>query len=325
MTVQVGIIGTGGFSAVHGRILSKMEGVRVQAICGTTLGKAETLAAQFNDAKGYDNLTAMLDTERLDAVYICVPPMAHGELEAQLTERNIPFFVEKPLGVNTEIPQNILMQIRQKSLLTSVGYHFRYKDTVRVLRQTLQTRELGMSIGQWMTNMPLVPWWRKQEGSGGQFIEQTTHVVDLLRYCAGEVKEVYAAYGNRIMHNQHEHVTVADVGSVTMKLANGSVAAISNTCALPGGVDRVGLTFYTGVGILDWNPKRLDIIGADGKKELVDSTNAYEAENQAFIHAVRTGDRSLILSDYEDSYRTQLVTCAALQSASTGLPVKIET
>ncbi|MGP1666111.1 MAG: NEL-type E3 ubiquitin ligase domain-containing protein, partial [Rhodanobacter sp.] len=29
-----------------------------------------------------------------------------------------------------------------------------------------------------------------QEKSGGQFIEQTTHIVDLLRYCAGEVDEV---------------------------------------------------------------------------------------------------------------------------------------
>jgi len=31
----------------------------------------------------------MLDKQKLDAVYICVPPYAHGEIEHALIERNI--------------------------------------------------------------------------------------------------------------------------------------------------------------------------------------------------------------------------------------------
>jgi myo-inositol 2-dehydrogenase / D-chiro-inositol 1-dehydrogenase len=46
-------------------------------------------------------------------------------------------------------------------------------------------------------------------------------------------------------------------------------------------------------------------------------------ETEAFLHAVRTGDRSRILSDYEDGYKTLKVTCAAYESAKRGLPVKL--
>ena len=73
MTLQIGIIGTGWFSKVHADILTRMEGVRVASVCGTTLEKAEAMASVY-DATGYDNLEHMLDGEKLDAVYICVPP-----------------------------------------------------------------------------------------------------------------------------------------------------------------------------------------------------------------------------------------------------------
>lgn len=133
MTLRIGIIGTGWFSKVHAGLLQQMEGVQVQSILGTSSEKADRMAADYA-AKGYDQLTDMLDAEQLDAVYICVPPMSHGEIELALIERNIPFLVEKPLATDLLLPQKIEAAIREKGLLTSVGYHFRYQETVDQLR-----------------------------------------------------------------------------------------------------------------------------------------------------------------------------------------------
>ncbi len=44
---------------------------------------------------------------------------------------------------------------------------------------------------------------------------------------------------------------------------------------------------------------------------------------QAFIHAVRTGDRSVIRSDYADALKTTEVTLGANESARTGKPVQM--
>lgn len=326
MTLRIGLVGTGWFSRIHAENISKLDGVKVQAICGTSKEKAEEMAADFEGAKGYGQFTEMLASERLDAVYICVPPMAHGEIEKELIDRKIPFLVEKPLDVGIEEPKLILDQIKNTSLITSVGYHFRYKQSVIKLKESLDNKTIGLVSGQWMGDMPEVAWWRKQERSGGQFIEQTTHIVDLLRYVAGEVDEVFAFYGNRVNHKKYDQVTVADVGTVSLKMKSGVVATIANTCILPKGVSQIGLSFYTDQGIIEWQPDRLNIVDPSGSKvEDVSSDNPYIKESEAFLHAVRTGDTSGILSDYNDAYQTQLVTYAALESALTGVPIKIAT
>jgi len=45
---------------------------------------------------------------------------------------------------------------------------------------------------------------------------------------------------------------------------------------------------------------------------------------EAFIHAVRTGDRSVIRSDYFDALKTTEVTLGANESARTGKPVEMK-
>ncbi|MBD8071446.1 Gfo/Idh/MocA family protein [Bacillus sp. PS06] len=323
MTLKIGMVGTGYFSKLHCGILTTFKEVQLTAVCGTSKEKATIFASEYNNVSGYDNLTEMLDAEQLDAVYICVPPMAHGEIELELVKRNIPFFVEKPLGADLLTPSTILKELERKTLITSVGYHFRYKESVQMLKATLQEQQLGMVLGQWSGGMPMVSWWRNQDGSGGQFIEQTTHMVDLLRYVCGEIDEVFAYYGNQIMHKKVDAVTVSDVGTVNMKLSSGAVANISNTCILPSGVGRTGLTFYTDQGIIDFAPDKLTIQTPNGKVEHLDKSNPYIIENEAFIHALLTGDSSRILSSYQDAYKTQIATVGALYSTENGTPTKL--
>jgi len=46
--------------------------------------------------------------------------------------------------------------------------------------------------------------------------------------------------------------------------------------------------------------------------------------DQAFIHAVRTGDRSVIRTDYFDALKTMELTLGANESAETGQPVEMK-
>lgn len=324
MTLQIGMIGTGWFSRKHAEILEKQEGVSLRAVCGTSKEKAEKLAGDFAGAAGYDSLTQMLAEETLDAVYICVPPMAHGEIEEMLIQHRIPFFVEKPLSTDLETPKKILKQVKEAGLITSVGYHFRYSPETQLLKAKLERQTAGLITGKWTGDMPEVYWWRKQEGSGGQFIEQTTHIADLLRYLGGEAEEVYAVYGNMVNHKKYEDLTVADVGTVSLRMKSGAVVSLSNTCILPSGAAEVGISFYTNEGILNWEPGKLKQTGTNGTEQFqLDEEDPYEKESAAFLQAVKTGDVSGILSSYEDALETQKITVAATLSAAEGRPVKL--
>ncbi|WP_098742865.1 Gfo/Idh/MocA family oxidoreductase [Paenibacillus sp. EZ-K15] len=322
MALRIGIIGTGWFSKVHADILSNMDGVQVAAFVGTSQEKAARAVQGYASAKAYSNTEQMLDETKPDAVYICVPPFAHGEIESQLVQRGIPFLVEKPLGTNLDTPRQILHGVKKAGLITSAGYHFRYTDAAIKAAELLEGRKIGMALGYWMGDMPQVYWWRQQEGSGGQFIEQTTHMVDLLRCLLGEVDEVYAAFAYRAMKDIHEGVTVHDVGTATLKLRSGAVATISNTCMLPES-DKVGLAIYTEQGVIDIQPDKLIVKEKGRLTDIRNAANPYLRENEAFIHALRTGDASGILSTYEDAVKTMEVTYAALRSAETGIPVKV--
>ncbi|MFD2611725.1 Gfo/Idh/MocA family protein [Paenibacillus gansuensis] len=325
MTLRIGMAGTGWFANVHAQLLNAMDGVQVTAVCGTSRDKADLFAAKLGGAAGYADFTEMLDGETLDAVYICVPPSSHGTMEEQLIERGIPFLVEKPLDAGIEKPRRIAAMLEEKPLITSVGYHLRYRDTANRLREALKLGTVGMLSGEWMGNFVNNAWWPKQERSGGQFVEQTTHIVDLLRYTAGEVAEVYAAYAQRHVHTKYDQVSVDDVGTVVLKLRSGAVASLSNTCLLPDGVFEAGLKAYTPDGLWNWSMEELRHTATGQLTTIVkDQGNPYEAENAAFIQAVRTGDASLIRSDYSDALKTQEVTVAALESARSGKPVLLQ-
>lgn len=321
--MKIGMIGTGGFSRKHADIFTGIKDVKLQAVCGTSKEKSAAFAAEYGDANTYDNVTYMLDREKLDAVYICVPPFAHGDAEKQLIERNIPFFIEKPLAVNLEAPNEIIRFLEQKNLITSVGYHFRYRDTVDSLKKELETCTVGMVTGGWMGSMPLVPWWRSRDTSGGQFVEQTTHLIDLVRYTLGEVEEVFAIETSRLMEKLHRHVTVADVGSAMLKMKSGVVVQLSNTCLLPEGVSQIGLHYFHSGGVAKIDQTVLTKYKPAMEMKEKDSVNPYVRENEAFLHAVRTGDTSGILSTYEDAWHTQQVTDAIMRSIESKKPIRL--
>lgn len=322
MGLKVAFLGTGSIARTHINRLAKINGVHVAGFCGTSLEKAEHAARECAGAKGFADFAQMLDEVKPDAVYITVPPMAHGEAEMTLIERGIPFLVEKPLGVENDLVQRLAASIVDKKLITSVGYHWRYGETMAQARAIAGACTPGMALGYWMGGMPGKQWWRNQEQSGGQFVEQTTHVVDLLRYFCGEAEEVYAAFAQRVMHEQAEDVTVADVGTVTVKMKNGMVANISNTCLLPVG-HTTGLDLYTNLGVIEVRSNGMKTIEQHRTTEYRSKDDPFQLENEAFIHAVRTGDASRILSNYADAAKTHALTMAANESAETGCVVKL--
>lgn len=323
MLLRIGFVGTGNFAKMHAQLLSGMKDVSINAFCGTSMDKAEKLAKEYPDAKAFADIVEMLDDGALDAVYICVPPSGHGNIERTLINRGIPFFIEKPLGIGDEPALELSQKIQKGGLVTSVGYHFRYMESVQRARMMLSTCDVGMASGYWLGRLSRSTWGRRRALSGGQFNEQTTHVTDLIRYLLGEVDELYAAFAQNVVGKLDDQTDVYDVGAITMKMASGIIVSITNTYVLPDNY-RSGLQIYTNKGVLELDQSSLKDVTADRVTEYKNRTNAYIAENEAFLHALRTGDGSGILSTYEDSCKTQQIAAAALRSAESGKPVKLK-
>jgi len=322
MPIRIGFVGIGWIAGTHMDALSQLEDAQPVAFCDLDSGRAERAAARFG-GRAYTDWRAMLDAESLDALYICLPPHGHDGVEIEAAQRGIHLFIEKPVARDLDYARRVEEAIQKAGIICSVGYHFRYYGATERAKERLQGLPVLMVKGAWDGGMPTsAPWWRTYAHSGGQLVEQTTHIFDLARYLVGEIVEVFTFSQNNpaLLHHPDGDVNVADV--VCLKFANGAVGVITDTNGLypPG---EAGLKIYTPNRIIEVAWDRLVETEQNRKEEYHSRDNPYLRESEAFLTAIRTGDRSLIRSDYSDGMRTLAVTLAADESGRIGVPVAV--
>jgi predicted dehydrogenase len=191
-SVRIGMVGAGAVAARHVRTLLAMDGVELAAVADPALERAKELAAEAG-AVAYPNHMELLAGGRLDAVYICVPPFAHGAPELAVIDAGLPMFVEKPVAIDQATAATIAARLAgRSSLVTCTGYHWRWLDIFDRAVEWLADRPARLVQISWLDKVPPPPWWPRRDRSGGQTIEQTTHVLDAARGLAGDVAEVHA-------------------------------------------------------------------------------------------------------------------------------------
>ena len=175
--------------------------------------------------------------------------------------------------------------------------------------------------------MPGVSWWRQRKLCGGQALEQTTHIFDLARYMAGDVKSVFAYAATGQMTDVPKK-TVEDSSVMTLEFASGAVGAIASSCvAGTSGYGKSGLDLIGRDWAFELTPGSLVTFEKRVRKEVAAPTpwrTPHGGGDVAFIHALKTGDRSRILSDYADAVKSMAVSVAGLESLKSKKPEKVK-
>jgi predicted dehydrogenase len=302
-TVTVGIVGAGGVARRHAETLRGFPDVRIAAVADVDTYRAAELASRCS-ARAYPSFEAMLDYEALDAIYICVPPFAHGPPELAAVAAGLPMFVEKPVAIDLTTAESIAAAVRDNGIVTAVGYHWRYLESVDRARALVREHPPQLVVGYWLDATPAVDWWVVRERSGGQIVEQATHVLDLLRFIAGEVSAVYAR-ARRCRRPDFPLSDIADVTAATLELENGAVGALVSTCLL-GERHRAGLEVICDGAVVELSEALPG--GPEPAKVLVD---------RRFIDAV-AGGQNAIRATYADAVATQRLACAVAAAADDG-------
>lgn len=319
--IRVGFIGVGNISRRHFNALGRMrDHAEIVAVCDLVEDRARSVARELG-AVAYTSSHQMLATERLDAIYVCLPPDAHVDQELTAAARGIHLFVEKPLPLDIEKAEAIARNVRRAGIVTAVGFHWRYLSHVRGLRDTLATERVGMATGSFMNLLPGTPWWRVASRSGGQVVEQAVHVFDMARFLLGDAETVHANYARRVMQDE-PGFDQDDVHVVNLRFRSGAVASFAVTSILHRRW-RVGLDIFCRNRVYRVRDDELEIDDRDGIRTVPNTVDAGFAETDAFIRAIVTGDRSGILSDYDDALLTQRVVLGSNLSARTGQVVHL--
>jgi len=316
---RIGFIGAGNIASRHLGNLLGFDDVQVVGLADLQLDRAQQAASRC-DATAYTDYNEMLDRERLDAVYVCLPPFAHGTPEAAVIERGLPFFVEKPLASDLETAVEVAHRVRQRGVLTAVGYHWRYLDITERAQTLLRATPARLALGYWLDSTPPPAWWTQQARSGGQMVEQTTHIFDLARLLVGEVTSV-TAVAARSARPGHPADDIADVSVATLHFASGALGSIASTCLL-GWPHRIGLHFFGDGLAIELSESELMIDVGRGRPVHRAEGDPFVREDRDFVDAVR-GRPNHIRVPYSEALETHRLVTGAVRSAREGRSITL--
>ncbi len=318
---RIGFIGAGGIAHRHFGVLEQFEDVAIVAVADVDAGRAAEAAERFG-ARAFADVEAMLDAVEVDALYICVPPFAHGAPERAAIARRLPFFVEKPVALDLATAQDIADAVAVAGLVTAVGYHWRYLDTVDEVRGLLAHNPARLMSGYWLDSTPPPVWWWHEDQSGGQMVEQTTHLLDLARYLGGEVTRAYGLAGHTD-RPEFPGLDVPTVSTASLLFRSGAIANFASTCLL-GWNHRVGLHLFGDRLAVELTDHDLMVDVGRGRPVRGAEGDPVWREDRDFIDAVQ-GKENRIRCPYPDALATLRLALAVVESARTGVAIELET
>jgi myo-inositol 2-dehydrogenase / D-chiro-inositol 1-dehydrogenase len=319
---RIGFVGAGGVALRHARHLTDIPDVEIIAVTDR-YGPAACEFAEMTGSGAVPEVGALLDTG-VDAVYVCVPPHAHGDIEEQIVAAGVALFVEKPLGIDVRTARRIADLAAERGVLTAVGHHWRYSQAVAMVREMLDDRPIRLAVGSWLDRVPPVAWWIKRTLSGGQIVEQAVHVLDLIRLFVGDVDEV-SAYVNTTPPNT-PGADVDGASAAILRFRSGAVGTVTATCCLAW-KHLAGLDLHADDLSITIHEDRLTARTADGPlHRSLRPDDAKKAADRAFVDAVlrRGAGPAGILVDYPEALRTHELACAIAQSAVLSRPVPVD-
>lgn len=315
--IKVGIIGCGRFGNFHLDNLLQMENVNVVALYNRGMERLEKTGKKVPKARLYQDYKAMLSKEKMDAVILCIPPDAHGEIEELCCKKKINLYIEKPVALSMETAAAVSEAVKFSNIITSVGYQERYSAPLPLVKEIVEKEPVGLVTATWIGDIYEAKWWGKKLLSGGQVVEQTTHMVDMMRYLFGEVSTVYAVGARNESFGGEEH-DIEDFSSAILSFKSGVTVNMLSGCYSKGS-GKIGFEIFTPNFRIEYTwGQSLKIISGEKTEEIKISADSHIAALKTFVEAVKSGDRYDIRSNYDDAVESLRVTLAVNESIKEG-------
>lgn len=320
-SIDIGFIGCGGIASAHMRNLSAISDIKFVGMSDIDEARAQK-ASEIYGGKVFKDYKKMLSEVEMDVCYICLPPFAHQDQEISCIEKGIPFFLEKPIHLDLKKAKEISDRIKEKKLITAVGYQDRYQTIIDYIKPFFKENNLGFLEGWWVEGLPDVYWWKRKEMSGGQIVEQTTHIYDMARYLVGEPVEVFSVKRTGLMKDIEKY-NIEDASAVSICFENGVFGTIFSGCFI-NATAKIGLDFYFKDKKISYEERsNVEITYVNKIEKIKQLEDPLILEDKAVIEAIKTNNKNVIKASYEDGLKTLAFTLAANKSIETGKIEKV--
>ena len=133
--ISFAVIGVGRMGSNHDRVLSEMEGVRLQAICDSNKTVAKREARRHLVGNTYNTIEELLSEEELDAAVVALPTSEHRRAAELLIDGGIHILLEKPMASSVDECEEILSLAKSKCVHVFTGHIERYNPVIMQLKK----------------------------------------------------------------------------------------------------------------------------------------------------------------------------------------------
>jgi UDP-N-acetyl-2-amino-2-deoxyglucuronate dehydrogenase len=331
--LRVGIIGTGAIANLHARAYKNI-GYQVR-VCNDVSPEA---GKRFADAHGTEFVARYEDVCRhpeVDFVDVCTFPDFRLQPLTLCAESGKHIQVQKPMAIEPKAAREMIAIARRAGIVLGVVSQHRFDECSRFLIEASPAGRLGKLL----QCDAYVKWWRSDEyysrpikGSwategGGALINQAIHQVDLLRWLAGPVSDLFATWQLSAAHR----IESEDIVNALIRFSNGATGVIqASTAYWPGYSERVelhgtkGTAVITGDKLTTWDVKDdagppaplASTVKSGSSDPMAISLEPFERQFRDFGDAI-TSKRAPLVSGEEGLHALEIVD-AIYRSCRTG-------
>jgi len=266
--VGFAVIGAGLVGPTHAAAAAAAPGGRLVVVCDRIPQRAQSLAAQFG-ADWTTDLDAVIDRSDVHVVCVCLPTRAHLEVAQAAAAAGKHLVIEKPLELSLERADRLLAAAHTSGVKVAAIFNRRFAPALEAARRAIDEGRLGRLL---VADMYYKSYrsqayyddsgWRGTwaEEGGAALINQGIHGVDLLRWLAGPVVQVFGYTDHLRREIEADDTTVA-----VARYANGAMGVIqAMTSIQPRLPDRIELHGLEGSILLsDYRIARWEVPGAE--------------------------------------------------------------
>jgi len=245
--LRVGVVGVGYWGSKQLRVMRATPGVARAVAIDARLPLLSGMSHMLATGDGFTSLRAALP--HIDAVVVATPPASHVDVALEAIRAGKHVLVEKPLATTAAGARTLIDAARRAGVTLMVGHTFEYNGAVWMLRELVQTQELGnlyyldsarLNLGLYQSDVNVI-------------FDLAPHDISIANYVLGATPTSVQAWGSH-----HVDATFEDVAHLRLHY------------------DDIGVSAHIHVSWLD--PRKVRQLTAVGSKKMVvyDDTNVEE-------------------------------------------------
>lgn len=214
--IKWGIAGCGRY-AEHTFIpaLTFLRKSHLNSLYSHKLSHAKELAEKSGATGYFDNYDKFLKSD-INSVFISSVNAHHYEQVIKAAEAGKNILCEKPLALNSKQAAEMVEACRQNNVLLAVNYVHRLHPHVLKAKELIDNRVIGKLVSLSLNfNIDFPPGnnfrFNKALSGGGALRDLGTHMIDLLRFFGGNIKEINGYLDNIVYKSEVEDFAVGAV------------------------------------------------------------------------------------------------------------------